>query len=130
MKRTIGIALASGLALLVAGCATGGGGGGAPAGGGESVSTPSGATTTASAGPTIRDFNLQVRCPGIHQGKIKNWSDDEIMSHFNVTKDEIAACEAWQAAQPKGYVPPPPGGAPAAGAAGQQAQSGSSTAPH
>lgn len=133
MKRTLGITLASGLALLVAGCATGGGGstGGGGAAGGESAS--SGATTTASASG-VRDFNLQVKCPGIHLEKTKlNWPDDKIMSHENVTADEIAACERWVAAQPKGYVPPPPPGtAAASGTGGQQAQSanGSSTTPH
>lgn len=136
MKRTIGIALASGLALLVAGCATGGGGSAGGGGaGGEAAS--SGGTATASAGG-VRDFNLQVKCPGIHLEKTKlNWSDDKIMSHENVTPDEIAACERWVAAQPKGYVPPPPPGtAPAAGASsgtgGPQAQSanGSSASPH
>lgn len=136
MKRTIGIALASGLALLVAGCATGGGGStGGGGAGGEAASSGGGTATASAAG--VRDFNLQVKCPGIHLEKTKlNWSDDKIMSHENVTPDEIAACERWVAAQPKGYVPPPPPGtAPAAGSAstgGQQAQStnGSSASPH
>ncbi len=110
MKGTIGLALASGLALLVAGCATGGGGT-------QTGSQGGGATTTASAGSasTVRDFNLQVKCPGIHLEKTKlNWSDDKIEDHENVSQDDIASCEAWQASQPKGYVPPPPTGISAA----------------
>lgn len=120
MKRTTVLALASGLAFLVAGCAAGGGaGGGAPAAGGEGgAAAGGGGTQTASAGGAVRDFNLQVKCPGIHLEKTKlKWSDDKIMSHENVSAEDIASCEAFTAAQPKGYVPPPPGGAPAAGAA-------------
>jgi hypothetical protein len=126
MKRTISLALASGLAILVAGCATGAGGGaggGTPAGG--AAASSGGGTQTASAGG-IRDFNLQVKCPGIHLEKSKlNWSDDKIMSHENVTPEEIQACEQWSASQPKGYVPPPP---PGTAPAPQQAKS-AGTAP-
>jgi hypothetical protein len=113
MKRTIGYALASGLAFLVAGCAAGGGGAGtgASAGGG---SAPAGGNAQTASATGMRDFNLQVKCPGIHLEKTKlKWDDDKIMSHENVTPEEIASCEAFTAAQPKGYVPPPPGGAPA-----------------
>lgn len=133
MKRTLGLALASGLAMLVAaGCAAQGGMGGGASAGPEAATTPSGAqTASASAGSAsaIRDFNLQVKCPGIHLEKTKlNWSDDKIMSHENVTPDQIASCEAWTASQPKGYVPPPPPGTvPAAGK--QQAQSMPAKAP-
>jgi len=124
MKRTIGFALASGLALLVAGCAQMGGGAGTPSGGGEaSASAPAGGGTQTASNAAVRDFNLQVKCPGIHLEKTKlKWDDDKIQSHENVTPDEIASCEAFTAAQPKGYVPPAPGGAtasapaPAAGA--------------
>ena len=131
MKRTIGFALASGLAFLVAGCAAGGGGSGsgASAGGEASASgTSAGGTQTASAASSgMRDFNLQVKCPGIHLEKTKlKWDDDKIMSHENVTPEEIANCEAFTAAQPKGYVPPPPGGAPAAQASGGAAAGGAS----
>ena len=120
MKRTISLALASGLAILVAGCATGGGTGGSTSGGAAATSS-GGGTQTASAGG-IRDFNLQVKCPGIHLEKSKlNWSDDKIMSHENVTPEEIQACEQWSASQPKGYVPPPP---PGTAPAPQQAKSG------
>jgi len=109
MKRTIGFALASGLAILVAGCAGTSGGAGAPAGGGESASAAGSNAQTASA-TGMRDFNLQVKCPGIHLEKTKlKWDDDKIMSHENVTPEDIAACEAFTASQPKGYVPPPPG---------------------
>jgi hypothetical protein len=119
MIRTIGFALASGLALLVAGCAQMGG-----ASGGGASSPAAGGAQTASAGPVVRDFNLQVKCPGIHLEKTKlKWDDDKIMSHENVTPDEIASCEAFTASQPKGYVPPPPGGtasAPAPAPAGSE----------
>jgi len=110
MKRTMGYALASGLALLVAGCAQMGG-----ASSGGASSPAAGGTQTASAGAVARDFNLQVKCPGIHLEKTKlKWDDDKIMSHENVTPDDIASCEAFTASQPKGYVPPPPGGTAAA----------------
>jgi len=124
MKRTIGFALASGLALLVAGCAQMGGTG--ASGGGASATPGEGAAgaQTASASSVVRDFNLQVKCPGIHLEKTKlKWDDDKIMSHENVTPDEIASCEAFTASQPKGYVPPPPGGtasAPAPAPAGSE----------
>ena len=114
MKRTIGFALASGLAFLVAGCAAGGGGG--ASGGGATGSEASDAAVKQQAAATsgVRDFNLQVKCPGIHLEKSKlKWDDDKIMSHENVTPEEIANCEAFTAAQPKGYVPPSPGGAQA-----------------
>jgi len=122
MKRTIGFALASGLAFLVAGCAAGGGASGGGASGTEGASD-AGAKQQAAAVSGVRDFNLQVKCPGIHLEKNKlKWDDDKIMSHENVTPEEIASCEAFTAAQPKGYVPPAPGGsaqasggAPAAG---------------
>ena len=109
MKRTIGFALASGLAILVAGCAGTSGGSGAPAAsGGDAAAGASNAQTAAANG--VRDFNLQVKCPGIHLEKTKlKWDDNKIMEHENVTPDEIASCEAFTAAQPKGYVPPPPG---------------------
>jgi hypothetical protein len=126
MKRTIGFALATGLAFLVAGCSAGGGGAGTGASGGGQGSAAGGAQTTASASSSVRDFNLQVKCPGIHLEKTKlKWDDDKIMSHENVTADEIASCEAFTAAQPKGYVPPPPiaaalvGNATGPGAGGQ-----------
>ncbi len=106
MKRTIGFALALGLAVSVAGCASGGAGGA-----GASSGTASTAGATAQAGGSIRNFNLRVRCPGIHLEKSKlGWSDEKIMGHENVSKDDINRCEAWAAAQPKGYVPPPPPG--------------------
>jgi hypothetical protein len=113
MKRTIGFALASGLALLVAGCAQMGGGTGAS--GGAGAGSAAGGTQTASTGSVARDFNLQVKCPGIHLEKTKlKWTDDKIEEHENVTPDDIASCEAFTAAQPKGYVPPAPGGTAAA----------------
>jgi hypothetical protein len=117
MKRTIGFALASGLAFLVAGCAAGGGGAGTGASAGGEASAPAagGGTQTAAAATGMRDFNLQVKCPGIHLEKTKlKWDDEKIMSHENVTPEEIASCEAFTASQPKGYVPAPPGGTTAA----------------
>ncbi|HLI81551.1 MAG TPA: hypothetical protein VKV03_16300 [Candidatus Binataceae bacterium] len=122
MKRTIGFALASGLAFLVAGCAAGGGGGTGASTGGEAAGGGASGTQTAATASGVRDFNLQVKCPGIHLEKTKlKWDDEKIMSHENVTPDEIASCEAFTAAQPKGYVPPPPGGASTAAATGAAA---------
>jgi hypothetical protein len=62
-----------------------------------------------------RNFNLAVRCPGIHWEKTHNWPDTQIMQQQGVEQSEIVACEQWAAAQPKGYVPPPPPGVPPAG---------------
>jgi hypothetical protein len=118
MKRTIGLALASGLAFLVAGCAAGGGGGtGATPGSETGAAAEAQGKQQAAATSGVRDFNLQVKCPGIHLEKTKlKWDDEKIESHENVTAEEIASCEAFTAAQPKGYVPPPPGGAATANA--------------
>jgi hypothetical protein len=104
MKRKIGLAMATGLALLVAGCAsqsTTGGGSAAPA-------QPAAVTSTA------RNFNLAVKCPGVHWEKTHGWSNEQIMQQESLDEDDIPACEQWVQAQPKGYVPPPPGGAVAA----------------
>ena len=125
MKRTIGFALASGLAFLVAGCAAGGGGGGGSIHGWGSVGGWRVVLRPLRLSSTVRDFNLQVKCPGIHLEKTKlKWDDDKIMSHENVSPQEIASCEAFTAAQPKGYVPPPPGGAIAAAPAPAPAAAG------
>jgi len=112
MRLTIGLLLASaGLAFLVAGCASQNGGG-ASAG---SQAAQGGATTTAStAGDSMRDFNLRVKCPGVHELKVHGWSDAQIMQQLSVSQEDIPACEQWVASQPKGYVPPPPPGSPAA----------------
>ena len=119
MKRKIGLALAMGLALLIAGCAsqgssggTSGGGPGAGAGGTVGVA-PAG---NPEASSTARNFNLAVKCPGVHWEKKHGWSDQQIMQQESLEAEDIPACEQWVQAQPKGYVPPPPGGtAPAKG---------------
>ncbi|MGA8794071.1 hypothetical protein [Candidatus Binatus sp.] len=103
MKRKIGLALASGLALLVAGCA--------------SQSSSGGNAAPGSAAPTettARNFNLAVKCPGVHYLKTKGWSNQQIMQQESVEEQDIPACEQWVQAQPKGYVPPPPPGTPMA----------------
>jgi hypothetical protein len=106
MRRAIGLLLASGLAFMVAGCAsTGGGGAAAPAGG----QAAQGGEATASA-ESMRDFNLRVKCPGVHTLKEHGWTNQQIMAQMGVNEDEIPACERWVASQPKGYVPPPPAG--------------------
>jgi hypothetical protein len=105
MKITIGLALASGLCLMVAGCA---GGGGAAAPGGAAGGAAGG--PVASVGGEIRNFNLEVKCPGVHYFKTHGVSDAEIMEKLQIDQEGIKACDAWQAAQPKGYVPPPPPG--------------------
>ncbi len=105
MKTTIGLALASGLFVIVAGCAAGGGAKTAATAGGGSV---------ASAGGEIRNFNLEVKCPGVHYLKTHGKSDADIMEQLQMEQSDIDACAAWAAAQPKGYVPPPPPGVAAA----------------
>jgi hypothetical protein len=115
MRRTIELLLFSaGLAFLVAGCANqGGGGASAPAGG----QAAQGGTAAASASDTsMRDFNLRVKCPGVHELKQHGWSDQQIVQQLGVSQDDIPACESWVQQQPKGYVPPPPPGTAAAGA--------------
>ena len=116
MRRTIELLLFSaGLAFLVAGCANQGGGGGAsaPAGG----QAAQGGTAAANASDTsMRDFNLRVKCPGIHELKQHGWSDAQIVQQLSVAQEDIPACESWVQSQPKGYVPPPPPGTAAAAA--------------
>jgi hypothetical protein len=130
MKRKIGLALATGLALLVAGC-SGQNAGGSTSGGGEQF--PAGPGHTASeytrssvgASSTARNFNLAVKCPGVHWEKKHGWSNQQIMQQESLDESDIPACEEWVAAQPKGYVPPPPSGTPMAA----QAPSGGAPAP-
>jgi hypothetical protein len=115
MRRTIELLLFSaGLAFLVAGCANqGGGGASAPAGG----QAAQGGTAAASASDTsMRDFNLRVKCPGVHELKQHGWSDQQIIQQLGVSQEDIPACESWVQQQPKGYIPPPPPGTAAAGA--------------
>ena len=125
MKRKIGLALATGLALLVAGCASqssSGGSGGGPA-----------APQTGPVSETSRNFNLAVKCPGVHWEKKHGWSDQQIMTQESLDEQDIPACEQWVQAQPKGYVPPPPGGGTAQGstapAGGAPAPAGGAPAP-
>jgi len=103
MKRKIGLALASGLALLVAGCANQSSSGGNAA--------PGSAAPTSS---TSRNFNLSVKCPGVHWEKTHGWTNQQIMQQESLDESDIPACEQWVQAQPKGYVPPPPPGTPTA----------------
>lgn len=122
MKSMIGLALASGLALFVAGCSSGAsttGGGGTQATGAEAQAL-SAATPEASAS-VYRTFNVAVKCPGVHYLKKKGWTDQEIMQQMQLTQNDIPACEAWTAQQPKGIVPQAPGGTPAASAQGSAA---------
>ena len=109
MRRKIGFALASGLALLVAGCAGQGGGSAAP-GPGDTSS----AATRSSVPAAARNFNLAVKCPGVHWEKTHGWSNAQIMQQESLDESDIPACEQWVQAQPKGYVPPPPPGTTAA----------------
>jgi hypothetical protein len=103
MKLSIGVALGSALLLLVAGCAatdTAPGAGAAPATGAVAAVTGS-----------VRDFNLQVKCPGVAYLKKQGWSDEQIVAQLNMQQDQIPVCIQWVESQPKGFVPPPPGGA-------------------
>jgi len=117
MKRMIGLTLASGLALLVAGCAGQGGNGAYPSGPGETSSAAVRTNVPAAA----RNFNLAVKCPGVHWEKIHGWTNQQIVQQESVEESEIPACEQWVAAQPKGYVPPPPAGVAPAGGGGTKA---------
>jgi hypothetical protein len=133
MKRKIGLALAAGLALLVAGCAgQGGGSGGGGGGGGSAGAAPAGPAST-----TSRNFNLAVKCPGVHWEKTHGWSNQQIMQQESLEEQDIPACEQWVQAQPKGYVPPPPPGTVASkgatgggGAAGGPSGNPPAPAPH
>jgi len=115
MRRTIELLLFSAGLAFLAGCANqSGGGASAPAGG---QAAQGGTATAASASDTsMRDFNLRVKCPGVHELKQHGWSDAQIIQQLGVSQDDIPACESWVQAQPKGYVPPPPPGTAAAGA--------------
>jgi hypothetical protein len=124
MRRMIGFALASGLALLVAGCAGQGGGSAAP-GGGDTSS----AAVRSNVPAATRNFNLAVKCPGVHWEKQHGWSNSQIMQQESLDENDIPACEQWVAAQPKGYVPPPPPGSPTAAAAKPAPAPGGGPAP-
>ena len=118
MRRTIELLLFSaGLAFLVAGCAnqSGGGTSASAPGGGQAAQggTPAAASTSESS---MRDFNLRVKCPGVHELKQHGWSDQQIIQQLGVSQEDIPACESWVQSQPKGYVPPPPPGTAAAAA--------------
>lgn len=123
MKRIIGFALASGLALLVAGCASSGGGAGGAGG--------AAAGTQAAAEPAAtRNFNLAVKCPGVHYLKKHGWTDQQIMEQESLTEAaDIPACEEWVANQPKGYVPGAPAGSTAAAAVKASNAPGPNAAP-
>ena len=123
MKRKIVLTLATGLALLVAGCSSQGGGSSS----GGSAGAPAQAPAVAS---TSRNFNLAVKCPGVHWEKTHGWSDQQIMEQESLEEQDIPACEQWVQAQPKGYVPPPTGGAaPAPGGGPAAPQGGGAPAP-
>ena len=125
MKRKIGLALATGLALLVAGCASQSSSGEKfPAGPGQ---TGEATRNNPQASSTARNFNLAVKCPGVHWEKSHGWSNDKIMQQESIEEEDIPACEQWVQAQPKGYVPPPPGGGAPAG--GGPAPAGGAPAP-
>src|SRR5215471_18529491 len=117
MRRTIELLLFSaGLAFLAAGCANQGGGTAAASGAPAGQAAQGGTAATPAAGESMRDFNLRVKCPGVHELKQHGWSDQQIIQQLGVSQDDIPACESWVQAQPKGYVPPPPPGTAAAGA--------------
>ncbi|MFZ1890487.1 MAG: hypothetical protein WAU33_20870 [Candidatus Binataceae bacterium] len=127
MRRTIGMLLAGGLAVMfAAGCASTSGGGSSAGTTGEAAGSSGAGQQTASADSSrvARDFNLRVKCPGVHEEKIHGWTDQQIMAQESVAEEDIPACMAWVQEQPKGFVPPPPAGyvpkvgsAPAAGGA-------------
>src|SRR5258708_323907 len=120
MRRKIGFALASGLALLVAGCAGQGGGEKFPSGPGDTSS----AATRGRAPAATRNFNLGVKWPGVNWEKAHGWSNQQIMQQESLDEADIPACEQWVQAQPKGYVPPPPAGTTAAAKPGPAAGGG------
>lgn len=139
MRRTIGLLLAGGLAVMVAGCASTGGGSAGPTTTGAG-SGPGQQTASADTSRVARDFNLRVKCPGVHEEKMHGWTDQQIMAQESVVEEDIPACMAWVQNQPKGFVPPPPPGyvpkaapkAPAAGgaAAGSMAPAAAPSASH
>lgn len=141
MRRTIGMLLAGGLAVMfAAGCAsTSGSSSSAGTTTGEAASSSGAGQQTASADSSrvARDFNLRVKCPGVHEEKTHGWTDQQIMAQESVVEEDIPACMAWVAEQPKGFVPPPPAGyvpkagsAPAAGGAAGSAPPSAPPASH
>jgi hypothetical protein len=105
MKGTIGLLLAGGLALCVAGCASTG----AAPSTGKAAATGNQVASTGEA-TNIRNFNLRVKCPGVVELKKHGWSNEQIVKQLNVEESDIPTCEQYVASQPKGYVPPPPPG--------------------
>ena len=105
MKRTLGLAMGSVLALMVAGCSSGSS---TTTSSGDSSGQPASGSLAAKVEP-VR-FNLAVRCPGVHYLISKKKSKEEVEGQLNVTDDQIDECEKYVASQPKGFVPPPPAG--------------------
>ena len=129
MKGTIGFVLASGLALLVAGCANTGGSS-APAASAGAVAAGAGGGPAGSEGSATRNFNLAVKCPGVHYLKTHGWTEQQIMQQESLTEaSDIPACEEWVAHQPKGYVPAPPPGSVSAAAVKASNAPGPNAAP-
>ncbi len=125
MKGTIGFVLASGLALLIAGCASSGG---TPASSGGAAAA--GAEAGGGAASATRNFNLAVKCPGVHYLKTHGWTEQQIMQQESLTEAaDIPACEEWVAHQPKGYVPAPPPGSISAAAVKASNAPGPNAAP-
>jgi hypothetical protein len=130
MKRNIGLALAMGLALLIAGCASQGSSGGSGPGAGSGGTVGAAPANNPAAASTARNFNLAVKCPGVHWEKTHGWSNQQIMQQESLEEDDIPACEQWVQAQPKGYVPPPPPGTVAAKGSTAPAGGAPAPAPH
>jgi hypothetical protein len=118
IRISLGLILASGLALAVGGCSqesasnTSTGQAYAPQPG-ASVGTA--VTSNKAENNVNRQFSLAVKCPGVHYLKKKGWTNQQIMQQMQLMEDQIGACEVWSANQPKGFVPPPPPGTAAAG---------------
>ncbi len=107
MKRAFEVAVASAVVLLIAGCAA--------VTGSEPQSTAGkgagAAVAAATGGGGVRDFNIQVKCPGVAYLKKQGWSDEQIVAQLSMDADQIPACVQWMESQPRGFVPAPVGGA-------------------
>src|SRR5215469_308035 len=130
MKGTIGFVLASGLALLISGCANTGGTAAPATSGGTAAAGAEAGTGGGQQASAARDFNLAVKCPGVHYLKTHGWTDQQIMQQESLTESSnIPACEEWVAHQPKGYVPAPPPGSISAAAVKASNAPGPNAAP-
>jgi hypothetical protein len=83
MKRIFRPGWQIGLTLLLVGC-------------GREPAAVAPATT-----PTLRDFNMAIRCPAVEWEKTHGWTAPQIMRQESIQEADISDCEQWTDAESK-----------------------------